>query len=133
MAKKFDGEVDYYLHDGIDEVFDEKGQSFLALRKVQWCSKGAEPDSSKAKLEIRKWVASPDGGKDIANKGCAFLTEEGPHELTKVLVKNGYGKTKDLLLEIKKRDDFKESVENLYTDDEKSDGIYFDARSALLD
>ena len=119
------------LFDNLDAIFDEKGSTFLSMRKVQWVQEGNEPDESKAKLDLRKCRVSEDGER--ADKGFAFLTEDGPHELAKVLVHNGYGHTKDVLLELKGRDDFKESVENLYTDDEKSDGTYFDARSALLD
>ena len=40
----------------INEIVDEKGSMFIALRKVQWVSDDKEPDESKAKLEIRKWL-----------------------------------------------------------------------------
>ena len=102
------------------------------MRKVQWVQEGNEPDPSKAKLELRKWRISPEG-EERADKGFSFLTEEGPHELAKVLVNNGYGHTKDILLGLKSRDDFKESVEHLYDkEDISSDGEYFDMRSVLL-
>ena len=62
-----------------------------------------------------------------------FLTEEGPHELAKTLVHHGYGKTKEILLELKGREDFQESVNTLFDKDEDTgSGEYFDMRSALL-
>ena len=119
------------LFDNLDAIFDERGSAFCSMRKVQWVQEGNEPDDSKAKLELRKWRVSEDGER--ADKGFAFLTEDGPHELAKVLVHNGYGHTKDILLELKGRDDFKESVEHLYDkEEESSDGEYFDMRSILL-
>ena len=68
----------------------------------------------------------------MADKGFSFLTEEGPHELTKVLLEEGYGHTKDVLNIIRTRDDFEESVNTLY-DELPTDGEYFDPRKALLE
>ena len=120
------------MFDGLDAIFDEKGSMFLSMRKVQWVKEGNEPDPSKAKLELRKWIVGPDG-VEKANKGMTFLTEEGPHELAKTLVHHGYGKTKEILLELKGREDFHESVNTLFDKDEDTgSGEYFDMRSALL-
>lgn len=120
------------MFDGLDAIFDEKGSMFLSMRKVQWVKAGNEPDPSKAKLELRKWIVGPDG-VEKPHKGITFLTEEGPHELTKTLVRHGYGRTKDILLELKGREDFKESVDTLFDKDATdSSGEYFDMRSALL-
>ena len=121
------------MFDGLDAIFDEKGSMFLSMRKVQWVKEGNEPDASKAKLELRKWIVGPDG-VEKANKGMTFLTEDGPHELAKTLVHHGYGKTKDILIELKGREDFKESVDTLFDEDviDNGSGEYFDMRSALL-
>ena len=120
------------MFDGLDAIFDEKGSMFLSMRKVQWVKEGNEPDPLKAKLELRKWIVGPDG-VEKANKGMTFLTEEGPHELAKTLVHHGYGKTKEILLELKGREDFQESVNTLFDKDEDTgSGEYFDMRSALL-
>lgn len=114
----------------INNIFDEKGSNFLAIRKVQWVKEDAEPDESKAKLEIRKWMVQD--GKEVPLKGCAFLTEEGPHNLVKALIQEGYGNTKDTLNELKKRDDFKEAVEHLNDEEDFGEGEFFDMRSILL-
>ena len=119
------------MFDGLDAIFDERGSQFLSMRKVQWVKEGNEPDPTKAKLELRKWVVGPDG-VEKANKGMTFLTEEGPHELAKTLVHHGFGKTKDILLELKTRDDFMESVNTLFEGEDTGSGEYFDMRSALL-
>ena len=123
--------VGYKVFDGIDNIFDEKGSSFLALRKVAWYSKGKEePTEDKARWELRKWMAS-ENGEDSPRKGFSFLTENGPHDLTKLLIQKGYGDTKEILCELKNRDDFEEAVHHMY--DDNSDGDeYFDARSELL-
>lgn len=123
--------IHFYMHDGMDEVFDEKGNMFLAMRKVQWCKEGVEPDPEKAKLELRKWHMKAEG-EERASKGFAFLTEEGPHELAKVLVSNGYGHTKDILMKLKERDDFEESVKSIYDEVDQDNDEYFDPREALL-
>lgn len=117
--------------DNLDEVFDEKGSMLISMRRVQWVDPDEEPDREKSKLELRRYQITDKGER--ADKGFSFLTEEGPHELTKVLLHNGYGHTKDCLLELKQREDFKESVEHLYDEEElSSDGEMFDMRDMLL-
>lgn len=129
--KKDFSSVRYKIFEGEDNIFDEKGSTFLAMRKIAWYSEGKEePTVDKAKWDLRKWQAN-ESGKDIPMKGFSFLTEEGPDDLTKMLVHNGYGKTRDILLELKERDDFRESVEHLGDDNTDGDE-YFDARTALL-
>lgn len=121
------------MFDNLNEVFDEQGSTFIALRRVQWCKDGKEPEREKAKLELRKWRITPEGD-ERPDKGFSFLTEEGPHELVKVLIHNGYGRTKDILTELSSRDDFVESVQNLGTKEAvSSSGEYFDIRKELVD
>lgn len=129
--KKDYGSIKYKIFDGMDNIFDEKGSTFLAMRRVGWYSADKpEPPIEKSKWELRKWQAN-EAGEDIPNKGFSFLTDEGPHDLAKLLVHNGYGHTKDILIELKDRDDFEESVKHMY--DDNIDGEeYFDARTALL-
>ena len=117
----------------IDIIFDEKGSRFLSLRKVQWVNKGEEPNEEKAKYEMRKYTVGKEG-EEICGKGVAFLTEDGPHNLAKELIANGFGHTSDVLKELIKRNDFKETVEHLGEDENDSvgDGNYFDMKSLLL-
>lgn len=114
----------------LDATFDEKGSAFLALRKIQWCKEGNEPDESLARLEIRKWRVQPDGS-ERADKGVAFLTPEGPHELTRVLVHEGFGNTSDILRELRVREDFKDAVTHINDEEDVGEGEYFDMRTLL--
>lgn len=75
FAYTYDPEFDYTI--------DEKGNTFIALRKVDWGNKG------EYKLDLRKYYASESG--ETMSKGVSFLTDEGPDELTKVLIETGYG------------------------------------------
>ena len=120
--------ITFYTHDGMDEIFDERGNVFLAMRKVQWCKPGDEPDPEKAKLELRRWHMKPEG--ETPSRGFSFLTDEGPNELVNVLVSNGYGNTKDILLKLKERNDFEDIVKNIYNEIDSDE--YFDPRETLL-
>lgn len=84
MAKDFT----YTVDSDFDYTIDEKGNTFIALRKIDWGNKGDY------KLDIRKYYASETG--ETMSKGLSFLTEEGPHELTKVLIETGYGDDEEL-------------------------------------
>ena len=120
----------HYIKFGDDHIFDEKGSKFLSLRKIQWITKDTDTeDESKSRLELRKWIVKPDG-TEMPNGGFGFLTENGPDELTKLMVNQGYGKTKDILSGIVKRKDFEETVKNYEKSDEDKEG-YFDMRSLL--
>lgn len=96
----------YKIDEDFDNIIDEKGNSFIALRKVQWGDKGDY------KLDLRKWFINADG-EETVGKGVSFLTEDGPHELTKTLVDNGYGHTNEVLQGIYHREDFETCLENL--------------------
>ena len=116
----------------LDAIFDEKGSQFLALRKIQWVKEGNEPDESKAKLEIRKYRVTDEG--EVPLKGVAFLTEDGPHELTHTLIREGFGKTKDIIKTISDRDDFEETLKHINDEEEVlTDGELFDMRSVMGD
>lgn len=104
----------YKIKEDFDHIFDEKANTFLALRKVQWGGKGDY------KLDIRKWYVNSDG-EEVVGKGVSFLTEEGPDELTKILVEQGYGDTKELMEVLSNRNE--EVVE---------DEIYYDPKDVLL-
>ena len=98
MAEK--KEFKYTLHDDVNVVFDEKGNTFLALRKLTW----GDNVNSIPKYDIRKWYVSPEGD-EVVGKGVSFLTEDGPNNLTEALVAEGFGNTKVLLELINNRSD----------------------------
>lgn len=126
---------DYKVNPDFDFIFDEKGNTFLALRKITWNEGGKE------KLDIRKYYNSSDGTETVG-KGVSFITEEGPHELTRILVENDYGYTDEIINGIKNRKDFMTSlVKVLNEEDSKELGLenvdpneeYFDPVESLLD
>lgn len=80
---------------GIDRIIEERGNQFLAMRMVRW------NDNKEFKLDIRKYVLSETGETPL--KGISFLTEEGPDELTKILVEEGFGNNVDLFETIKRK------------------------------
>ena len=49
------------------------------------------------------------------------------------MIHEGFGKTKEILNEIKGRDDFVEAVKTLNDNEESTDGEYFDIRSLITD
>ena len=84
MAREFEYRVD----PDFDYTIDEKGNTFIALRKIDWGNKGDY------KLDLRKYYASDAG--ETMSKGLSFLTEDGPNELTKVLLETGYGDAEEI-------------------------------------
>lgn len=80
---------EYTTDPNFDYTIDEKGNTFIALRKIDWNNSG------NYKLDLRKYYAGEDGEKMA--KGVSFLTEEGPDELTKVLLETGYGNDDELV------------------------------------
>lgn len=128
-AKEFN--MQYHVFKDYGLVFDENRNNYGSLRKVQWVKAGAEPDESKAKLELRKIIAKDEG--EQVGKGYTFATEEGPSELAEGLVSLGFGKTVPLLKSLAKRDDFKKSVENINydPDDNSESGDMFDMRKLM--
>lgn len=122
----------YKINPDFDHLIDEKGNMAIYLRKISW--NGAEE-----RLDLRKYIIN--GTEEQMNKGVSFFTEEGPHELVKVLTKEGYGRTKEIIESIKDRDDFQKSLNivlgkesEFYDDSVKDDEEnYYDPKELDLD
>lgn len=112
----------YSICENIDYTFEEQGNQFGAVRKIQW------GNNDKSYLEVRKWRNTPDG-KEQAAKGYTFMTEDGPSELTKVLLDMGYGNTKQVLDIISKREDFRKSLNSCLGEDDE----FFDKNEGTLE
>lgn len=112
-------------------TFDEKGNTWGCVRKVQWLKEGKEPDESKAKIEIRKFSQTSEGERMM--KGYTFSTPEGPGELVVGLMNAGFGDTKEILRTVRKREDFLEAAKTINEDSSNDgDGETFDMRDLLL-
>lgn len=128
------------IFDEKNNIFDERGNKFSALRKIAWVNNDEdlndkdtyEKYKEKAKFEIRNWTVD-ESGKEIAAKGFTFLNPEGPNALVSAMIHEGFGDTKEVLKELRTRPDFKEAVETINDTESVGDGEYFDMRSLLLD
>ncbi|MGL5330977.1 MAG: hypothetical protein ACRDD7_17070 [Peptostreptococcaceae bacterium] len=107
-------QIMYNVNPDFDFTIDEKGNSFIALRKISWGENTTE------KLDIRKYYNSADGTETLG-KGISFLTDEGPNELAKVLVENNFGYTDDIINGIKNRKDFMTSLVKCVNGEDLSD------------
>ena len=67
----------------LENIFDNSNNSYLAIRNVSW-------NKQDPKLEIRRWYINKEDN-ETPSKGITFYTEEGPHQLTHLLLKLGYG------------------------------------------
>lgn len=110
----FGSKIDFNptIEEGKDFIIDERGNQFIALRKISWAD-GKEP-----KWDIRKWITNADGTEQ-AMKGTGFLTEEGPHTLAKVLCEQGFGHTDEIIDSIKDRDDFRYCLNKVLKPDDE--------------
>lgn len=82
----------YEIDPNFDFTIDEKGNKYIALRKIKWGS------SDEYKLDLRNYVSNEDGERML--KGCTFISEETGHELANVLVREGYGHADDIVNDI---------------------------------
>ena len=120
MAFRNNAEFKYSIR-GINRIIDEKNNQFIRLAEIAWAGADEEVDPSKIKydlrryftLDIRKYTTDADGNERML-KGCSFLTEDGPHELTHALVEEGFGNTEKILTAIKQRSDFPDAVKSCY-------------------
>ena len=119
---------EYTVNPELDRIVEEKGNTYISFRKITW---GPEIDEEKEKLDIRKYYTNADG-EEVVGKGVSFLTDEGPHELTKILLEEGYGHSDDIAEAIKNRDDYNDIVEDITNNDNKSEG-YFDPKTFIGD
>lgn len=78
MAKEFV----YTIDSDFDYTIDEKGNRYIALRKIDWGNRG------EYKLDLRKYYAN-DAGEKMSSG--VTMTDEAADELTKVLLETGYG------------------------------------------
>lgn len=88
-----DGEFKYEFDPNFDFIIEEKANTYMALRRVKW------GNSEEFRLDLRKYRATEQG--EQMQKGCTFISDEGAHELTKVLLEQGFGRTDDIVNAIK--------------------------------
>ena len=109
--------IPYTIVDDFDNVFDERNNVFLSLRKIVW-GENENPEPESVKLDLRRWGVDADGN-ECPHKGFSFLTDEGPHELARVLIENNFGHTNEILEDLSKRDDFETCLNEIVGEDSK--------------
>ena len=120
----------YSVSEDLDEVIDERNNTVIMLRRVAW------GDRDFGRPEIRKWHLSE--GKERADKGVTFLTDDGPANLAKTLIRKGFGETKELLEVLKERDNFDNALIDVIGKKKVKDAkekeateVYYDPREVL--
>jgi len=93
----------------LNEIVEEKGNTFKALRRISF---NERPEQ----LDIRGWYMNGDG-KEIMGKGVQ-LSDEGANNLTVFMVREKYGDTKEIITELKKREDFFPSLTSALSNEE---------------
>ena len=126
MAWNSDKSISMEIEPDFDYIIEEGQNTSINLRRINWNGRGS-------KLDLRKWVYN--GGSERAMKGIS-LSEEGADILTNTLVRLGYGSTRDIITNIKNRDDFDQSLLNSkeqsqYIDDGTEE--YYDPSELLGD
>ena len=101
-----------YSFGPINRIIEEKGNQFIRFAQISWTKNFEDADPSKIKYDLRKYTTDADGNEKML-KGVSFLTDNGPSELVHVLTEEGFGKTTTILDNISKRDDFKDSIQEL--------------------
>lgn len=131
MAFSKNGGEFKYSFRGINRVVEEKGNQFIRFAQIAWAGDDEEVDPSKIKYDLRKYTTDSDGNERML-KGVSFLTDNGPHELTHILVEEGFGNTTKILDTIKQRNDFVDAVKESYGEKAKDvNDNTFDLRDIL--
>ena len=128
MAFSKDKEFKYSFR-GINRIVEEKGNQFIRFAQIAWVGDDEEVEPSKIKYDLRKYTTDAEG-KEKMLKGVSFLTDDGPSELTHVLIDEGFGNTTKILDGIKQRKDFKDAVETSFGTKVKDDST-IDLRDIL--
>ena len=95
-------DINFKVHPDFDELIDERGNTAVYFRMVDWNDREAK------RPEIRKWRISENG--ETPDKGVTFLTDDGPKNLAKAIIKKAFGDTAEYIEALKDRDDFDDSL-----------------------
>ena len=124
-------EFKFNIDKSYDHIIQERGNSFIALRKIAW------GENKEYKLDLRKWYSAA-SGVETMSKGVSF-SDDGAHELVKVLTETGYGYTDDILEAIKNREDFRSKLNIVLGKDDLDydntvveEDVYYDPMKTLF-
>lgn len=95
-------DVKFKVHSDFDELIDERGNTAICFRMVDWNGRPAK------RPEVRKWRLSETG--ESPDKGITFLTDDGPKNLANAIIRKGFGETKEYLETLNEREDFDDAL-----------------------
>ena len=127
FSKNKAGEFKYSIR-GIDRVVEEKGNQFIRFAQIAWAGEDEDVLPEAIKYDIRKYTTDSAGNERML-KGVSFFSEEGPNQLANILVEEGFGNTRTILQNIRKRSDFADALKPQNESDSEDDG--FDLRDIM--
>lgn len=95
-------DIDFKVHPDFDDLIDERGNTSICFRMVDWSGRPAK------RPELRRWRLSETG--ESPDKGFTFLTDDGPKNLAKAIIKRDFGETKEYLEVLAEREDFDDAL-----------------------
>ena len=101
---------------------------WLRLIEVAWAGEDEDVPPEAIKYDIRKYTTDSAGNERML-KGVSFFSEEGPNQLANILVEEGFGNTRTILQNIRKRPDFADALKPQNESDSEDDG--FDLRDIM--
>lgn len=110
---------------GIDEIIEERGNTISRIREIKW------GDGDNIKLDIRRYHIDKNGDEKMS-KGFGFVTEDGPTNLTNILVEQGYGDAKFILKHLKDRDEVKDLLEDVDIDEDEMEEVDLDKELNII-
>lgn len=96
---------------GLDINEPNRGNSYIGIRKIRWT-----PDAD-FKIDLRRYVTRVDGD-EYPSKGIS-MDDDVADKVTEGMVDLGYGNTGNILNSLSNRDDFKEGLDNIASDEAK--------------
>lgn len=131
-------DLEFKLLDDQRFIIEENNNQMKVLQKGMWANKEEPIDPFKCKYEVRTMFIDKNGN-EVMGKGCS-MSEAGVNELTRILVEQGLGNTKELLDAMSKRDDFLLSIKHLLANnpgaqdiDLEIDDDYFTPNEIFID
>lgn len=116
--------LEFKLVDDKRWILEETQNQMKVLQYGMWGDAADPIDPDKCKYETRTVFTNKDGN-EVMGKGCSF-SDDGINELTRVLVSEGLGNTKDLLEGLSTRSDFLPSLKRILKDNPDASDINLD-------
>ena len=95
-------DINFKVHPDFDVLIEERGNTAIYFRMVDWNDRPAQ------RPELRRWRLNETG--ESPDKGFTFLTDDGPKNLAKEIIKRDFGETKEYIEVLTEREDFDDAL-----------------------